>query len=1035
MKKQFLRIVLFLIFISSLTIESTHADTLKKNSTSVQQKDTPVSKITVTGVVTDESGEALLGATVSVKNTANGVVTDEKGKFTLSVASNATLSVSYVGYTTQDIPVNGKKNFDVVLKENENVLDDVIVIGYGTQAKKDLTGSYSALSGNVISDKKTSQLSTALQGTMPGVMVQRTNGAPGTSSTIKIRGITTIGNTNPLIIVDGIYVPNIDDINPNDVESMTVLKDAASAAIYGSRAAAGVILITTKRGKSDKLALSYSFEYGINKPTASPKYVEVTRYMQMENELRWNDAGNGANEYPTHAKDVIDNYYALNKENPDEYPITDWEGMIMKSSAPRQTHTLNISGGTNVVRSNVSFVYDFEDGLYINREFNRITTRINNDFNISKVISASADIYFKRSMYTTPVSVPNELMRVMPAIYPAVWNNGGLADGKGGENPYGAVTYGGTNDQEFNQVGGKVSVDLKPLPGLKFSGAIAPKYNFNKAKKFTKKVNHNSKFNASEITGQINGHQQTNLLESRDDYRDITYLFTADYSATIHRHKFNVMAGYESFSSFTESLTAGRDAYELHEFPYLNVGPLTYRDNSGTASEIAYRSYFGRLSYNFKDRYLVQANIRADGSSRFHPDYRWGTFPSFSAGWNLSEESFMPKIPVLSFLKLRASWGVLGNDRIGNYPYQSMIAFNNGIFYQGDKAVALAGAALQKYAIQGITWETTESTNFGVNMSFFDNRLQLTGDYYTKKTKDMLLELEIPDYIGYENPDQNTGIMRTKGFDLEVSWRDKIGNLTYGISGNLSDFKSRMGDLGGIQFLGDQVKYEGSEFNEWYGYLSDGLYQTQEDLANSPKLNSNVKVGDIKYKDISGPDGVPDGKISPEYDKVLLGGSLPRYLYGANLYLEYKGFDLSVTLQGVGKETVRKDKMSQPLTANYKNIPEFIDGKYWSHYKTDEENLGAEYPRLSNTAASNNYILSDYWLFNGGYLRLKNINLGYSLPEKIVKSLFVKDLRFYVSLNDLYCFNNYPDGWDPEMSSVGSYPIVSSYIFGLSIKF
>jgi TonB-linked SusC/RagA family outer membrane protein len=480
---------------------------------------------------------------------------------------------------------------------------------------------------------------------------------------------------------------------------------------------------------------------------------------------------------------------------------------------------------------------------------------------------------------------------------------------------------------------------------------------------------------------------------------------------------------------------ASRDKYELTTFPYLNLGPLELRDNSGSAWENAYRSYFGRAMYNYKNKYFLQGNVRYDGSSRFHEDYRWGSFPSFSAGWVLTEEPFMQNIPALSFLKLRSSWGRLGNERIGNYPYQATIAFTNALFFQGSNVIAAQTAAQTRYAIQDISWETTESIDLGVDANFFNNRLRITGDYYQKTTKDMLLALEIPDYIGFDNPDQNTGTMDTKGWEAELGWNDKIGEVGYSISANISDFKSVMGDLGGTEFLGDQIKKEGSEFNEWYGYVSDGLFQTAEDLAASPKTSTSVKVGDVKYKDISGPDGVPDGIINSTYDRVLLGGSLPRYMYGANLKLDYKSFDFSMVVQGVGKINTRLEGlMVQPLMENWGAVPKILDGTSWSKYNTDAQNLAAKYPRLSQNNRGNNYAMSDYWLFNGAYLRLKNITLGYNLPTVFAQKISLQKVRVYASASDVLTFNKYPKGWDPEVSSTG-YPITSSYVFGLSVTF
>jgi len=395
----------------------------------------------------------------------------------------------------------------------------------------------------------------------------------------------------------------------------------------------------------------------------------------------------------------------------------------------------------------------------------------------------------------------------------------------------------------------------------------------------------------------------------------------------------------------------------------------------------------------------------------------------------------MKNIPVISFLKLRASWGTLGNERIGNYPYQSTIAFANTLFYQGTNVVAAQTAAQTQYAIRDISWETTQSTDFGMDIHLFDNKLRLSGDYFNKTTKDMLLALEIPDYIGFDNPDQNTGKMSTKGWEAEVNWNDKIGDFGYSISANVSDFKSKMGDLGGTQFIGDQIKKQGSEFNEWYGYRSNGLFQTAEDLAASAKLGNNQKVGDVKYMDLSGPDGIPDGKISPEYDRVLLGGSLPRFLYGTSIKMDYKNFDFGFAFQGVGKINVRQSGlMITPMAANWGNVPKILDGTSWSKYNTEAQNLAAKYPRYSYTNAGTNYAMSDYWLINGAYLRLKNVTLGYTLPASLTKKANIQSVRIYASGSDLFTIDNYPTGWDPEVSESG-YPITSTFLVGLSVSF
>ncbi len=901
--------------------------------------------------------------------------------------------------------------------------------------KSDLTGAVGSVQGEEIADRQTVQISQALQGTMSGLMVTRNNNAPGSSATIRITGYYLDWQQYPLIIVDGVPVDNINDINPDDVQDISVLKDAASASIYGARAAAGVILVTTKRAKEGEIGLQYNVEYGFEKPTQLPEYVNVTRYLQMANELRWNDNGNPENEYPLYSKDMVDNYLSLNAQNPDQYPNTDWTRLILNDNAPRESHVLSLTAGTKTIRSKAIIGYDKTDALYDGRSYERITARFNNDVTINNYLSASLDIYIKRSISKQPSIDPMYNMLISAPVYAATWADGRIAEGKSGNNIYGALKEGGFNNNWYNDVGGKLALDFNPLEGLKFTAVISPSLGYDKGKNFRKKVEYNAADDPTVYGGTLQWNSTTMLSESRNDNYRVTTQFLANYARSFGSHSLNAMAGYENFYAFNENLGASRDQYELTSFPYLNIGPLEFRDNSGSAWENAYRSWFGRVLYNYRNKYFLQGNIRFDASSRFHKDYRWGSFPSFSAGWVLTEESFMKDNSWLSYLKLRGSWGSLGNERIGNYPYQATIAFANALFFQGSNVVSAQTAAQTQYVIQDISWETTESTDFGLDAHFLDNRLRFTGDYFLKTTKDMLLALEIPDYIGFDNPDQNTGKMETKGWEAEVGWNDRAGELGYSISFNISDYKSVMGDLGGTEFLGDQVKFEGSEFNEWYGYRSDGLFQTQEDLDASPKLNSSMRVGDVKYQDISGPDGVPDGKISPEYDKVLLGGSLPRYLFGGNIRMNYKNFDLSVVVQGVGKVNERLEGlMIQPLMENWGHIPKILDGATWSKYNSDQENLNAKYPRLSQNNRGNNYTMSDFWLINGGYLRLKNITLGYNIPPAVIQKMSLQSLRVYGSVSDFLTIDNYPKGWDPEVSASG-YPITASFIFGLSVNF
>ncbi len=991
----------------------------------------------IKGTVFDTEGNPVVGANVIVKGTTTGTITDMDGIFSLEVPKGSTLVVSYIGFTDYAIKVENQKSLAITLKEDIEALDELVVVGYGTMKKKDLTGAVASVKGADLANRKTTQLSTALQGATSGVMVTRDNNAPGATASIKVRGITTISDSSPLVIVDG--VPgDINQVNPEDVESMSVLKDAASASIYGSRAAAGVIVITTKRAKDNDLALNYNFEYGWEMPTVLPDYVGVQDYLRLTNELRYNDNPDGGWNQ-TYTEDQINNWLKYNQTDPDKYPNVDWQEVLLKGSAPRQTHSINLSGGSKKVRTKASFRFDKTDGLYVNKNYERFMIRVNNDFFINKYIEAHLDVNFKRSKSENPLTNPMNLeYRALPPIYAVKWQNGNWGDVKDGNNPMAILHDGGLNTSWHNRIGGKAAIDIKPIDGLVISAVVAPNYNFSKGKNFRKQVPFTYANDPNTIRGYMGGFYTTKLTESRNDNYDVTTQFFANYNKSFDKHNLSAMIGYEDFYAFWENLSASRDQYELDNFPYLDIGPEILRDNSGNAYEYAYRSIFGRVTYNFDSRYLFQVNFRRDGSSRFASDNRWANFPSFSAGWLISEESFWKKLNMdwFSSLKVRGSWGTLGNERIGSYyPYQAALNFGSSLFYKGNDVNSLSSVAQYAYAVKDISWETTETWDIGLDASFFEGRLSFSGDFYKKKTRDMLLNLEIPKFIGYDNPSVNSGTMSTTGYDLEFKWRDQVSDFSYSISANLSDFVSKMGNLGGTEFLGEKVKMEGSQFDEWYGYVSDGLFQTQEEIDNSPLLNKNTKVGDVKYKDISGPDGVPDGRISSEYDKVLLGGSLPRYMFGVNFSAAYKGFDLSMMFQGVGSQNVRiQRRVVEPLYNNWGGIPELIVNDSWSYNNSPEENMDVKYPRLTRNNFSSNIEMSDYWMFNGRYLRMKNLTVGYTLPVSWTKKVSMNSVRFYIAANDLFCLSKYPKGWDPEVNATG-YPITMSVLLGVSVNF
>ena len=1011
-------------------------------SNQAQPKKGPVKK--VSGTIKDSNGEPLIGATVKVKGSSIATVTDIDGNYVIDAPQGSDIEVSYVGFTDQQIHVGSKANYNVILEENANNLEELVVIGYGTVKKKDLTGAVAAVKGDELVNKRTTMLSSALQGTLSGVTVSRTNGSPGSgASSIRVRGITTIGESSPLVIVDGVE-GSLDYVNANDVESISVLKDAAAASIYGSKAAAGVILVTTKRGNdTGKIDLKYTAEFGWEIPTRQPSMVGVTRYLEMNNELMYNDNPTGGF-FQVYTADQTKNWVKYNQTDPNNYPITDWQDMMLKSSASRMTHTLNVSGGNKAVKSIATLSYDEVGGLYEGRGFQRYMFRTNNDFKINDKLSASLDVNIRHAKSKGTNYTPFSDMRKMPAIYPALWDDGRIASGKSGANPYALLTTTGKSVSHSTQIAGKGQLTYKPIKDLSLSAVISPYINYQKSKDFRLASYYTLMDDPETMGGYLDGgslYATNKLTEGRNDDWHVTSQLLANYMHSFGKHDVTVMGGFENYYMKSETLSAARDQYELTNYPYLNIGSEDFQTNSGSGSKYTSNSFFGRLIYSYANRYLFQANVRHDGSSRFAKNYRWGTFPSFSAGWVISEEPFMQKanLPWLSFLKLRASWGKLGNERIGSnyYPYIALMSFGNTLFYNADGSVVSNKTARPGVlAVEDISWETTTSTDLGFDANFFNNRLHLNFDYYWKKTTDMLLAIEIPYSMGYSNPNTNAGKMSTHGYDIDLTWQDKVGDFRYSVSVNFSDYLSKIDYLNNADIIsGGKIKRAGVLFNEYYGYICEGIYQTQDEVNNSATTSSTVTVGDLKYRDISGPDGVPDGKISPEYDRVPLGNSLPRYQYGGNISGSWKGLDLNIAFQGIGKQNAYLSTVQvQPLRDNYGNIPAIIEGKYWSPFNTEAENAAATYPRLSNVSKSNNYATSSFRMFNGSYFRLKNVTLGYTLPAQWTNLIGIDKTRLYVSGSDIFCINNFPKGWDPEMGAT-DYPITTSLVFGIQVNF
>lgn len=1004
----------------------------------------------VTGTVSDSNGP-LAGVMVLNKDNGKWASTDLDGNYTISeIKKGQILEFSFMGYITKKEVWNGQHPYNVLLMEDAMELEETVVIGYGSVKKKDLTGAVGVVNDKIIGQQSTSQLSQSLQGVVPGLSVTRSSSMPGASATIKVRGITTMSDSSPLILVDGMAVSSLDNVPTEDVRQITVLKDAASAAIYGARAASGVILITTKEASEGQLQIGYNGEVSVITPTEFPSYrTGVKEYMEDYNEWAWNDAGNPeGGEYAGYSKELIDNYMSNNAYDPITYPNYDWKSAILKKASMRHKHNVTMTYGNKVIKSRTSASYENADALYKGLSHERLSLRSRNTIKFSEKWSGALDFSFRQATKKDPHSgSPIKAANMYPSIYAGLYPDGRIAPGKEGSfsNTLGALLEGGNKTNVATMASAKISLSYKPVEGLDITANFTPTYSFVKTKDMQKAVPVYDAYDTDVILGYVSGCTANALSELRSDAKTFETQVIATYDKTFaKKHNFNVMAGYEDYMYTYEKLTADTNEMELSMFPYMDLANKNSLNVGGSSYQNAYRSFFGRIMYNYDNRYYLQLNARGDASSRFHKDYRWGFFPSASLGWVVTNEKFMSNVNWLNHLKLRASVGSLGNERIGNYPYQTYITFNKAIMYDsaGTSPVSTMTGAQADYAYKNIHWEKTWSWDAGIDATFLDNRLDFSADYYYKKTTDMLLAVAIPSFTGYSAPDRNAGTMNTRGWEVKLGWADSIGDFSYAVSVNLSDYKSVMGDLGGKQVFNSNgtIITEGEEYCAWYGYKASGLFQNAEEISNSALLVSSVKPGDVKYVDISGPDGTPDGIINDTHDRTVLGSSLPHYIYGGSINLGWKGISFSVLFNGVGHQLSRlTEDMIRPLESQWLPSPSVIrnsDGSrnYWSVYNTDEENLKAKYPRLSHSSGEyNNYKMSDYWLKNSAFLRVKNINLGYTFPKALISKVNLKGLRVYFNVDDPFCFDNYLKGWDPEAGA--STYIARTWTFGLDLKF
>lgn len=993
--------------------------TIKKETASIKNQ-------MVTGKVVDAKGEPVIGATIMEKGTTNGTITDFDGNFTLNVSDNAVLEVSYIGYKHQSFNARAGKNLSITLQEDSEILDEVVVVGYGTQKKVNLTGAVETVKGDIISKQPVAQASQALIGAVPGLTAIQESGQPGEDkASLRIRGMGSISASNdPLILIDGVE-GDINSIDGNDIENISVLKDAASAAIYGSRASNGVILVTTKRGKEGKMSINYKNYFGWSNPTNLPSYLGALDYLK----------------YTGSDQETIDAYREGMKTNPDKYPDTDWVDLLFSETNFQQYHNINVNGGSDKAKVLASISFTDQGANIVNYGFKRYNGRFNSDFKISDKFDINFDLSFSRSdqksSNATLEQIVRETFRIAP-IYPAIYSDGSWADGFSGGNPIAQVRAGGYSKKTHNEFRGLLKLNYHPFDGFNVSFMYAPSYEDVYTKRASKTFEQVIDFDTKTIRkkGDPNSFTQTNERPFNQSLN-----FVVSYSKDIKDHSISALAGYELVKYNYETFSAGRQYYILQDYEVINAGSEEYDYNSGTATQNALVSYFGRINYGYKNRYLLEANIRRDASSRFAKGNRVGIFPSFSAGWRLSEEPFLKNASNLSNLKIRASWGELGNQEIGNdFPYTSSISLDDAKYLIGGKIVN--GAVQKIMANKDIKWETTATTNIGFDLGLFNQRLTLIADYYIRKTKDILLNIPVPAVTGLEAPIQNVGNVENRGWDLTLGWEDRVSDFNYGIRLNVSDVKNEVTNLGGSNTIinGNSIIQLGSPINSIYGYETIGIFQNEEEIKNAPTQFGTLKPGNLRYKDQltvdTDGDGIfdsGDGIINAD-DRVILGNPFPRYSYGIDLNAGYKGFDLAISMQGVGKRDVLLGgDLVYPLF-NAGKIQEWHVKECWS-----QDNTNAKFPILEATSfGSNDVQASSTWLFNASYLRVKNITVGYTIPRHLLSKVGINNLRLYFSGQNLLTFDKLPKGIDPLIpndSQGAIYPISKSFTFGLDVSF
>lgn len=1018
--------------------------------------------LNVSGKVTNKSnGEALSGATITVKGTTTGTKSDANGNFTVNAQTGAVLKISYIGMIEQEVSITSSTTqISVELEPLANSMNEIVVVGYGTQKRSVVTGAISSIKAKDLENVPSNRVEQSLQGRVAGVTIAQNSGQPGSPSTVRVRGLTTFGDggNNPLWVVDGVVVDQggIGYLNQSDIESIEVLKDAASAAIYGTRAATGVILITTKKGKAGKFTVSYNGFYGVSSPDTKLKLLNASQYAAVMNERSVNDGG------------------ALVYADPNSFGAgTDWQDAIFNNDARRYSHELSLSGGSDKSTFYISFGMQDQEGI-VSTDVSRYTRknfRINSTHKISKIFTFGETVGYSHqkseglgntnSEFGGPLSSAINLDPITPLVItdPALagsglyLNKGIIRDPNG--NPYGISTRVGqemTNPVAYVQTRlgrygwsddfvGNAFLEAAVTKNFKIRSSLGGKLAYWGGQGFTP---------IFYLSPTVNNIVRNNYNKTNNNSFNWNIENTVTYTGSLDKHDFTVLLGQ---GAYVENI-GGSSSNTIYNLPVNSYKDASFRFNipqsdreSGTSDFIEHKlsSLFARVNYNYNDKYLVTAIIRRDGSSRFGMNKKYGVFPGVSAGWNVSNENFWKSNKIVSKLKLRANYGVTGNDAISDFGYAAIIAGGYNYTLGYPTQTIITGYAPLSLENPDLHWEETSQADVGFEALLL-NTLTVNFDVYKKKTEGILRPIVIPGYVGVSNlPVSNVATMENSGIELELGYRRKIGEVNISANGNISYLKNNVtyvaadtnfiaGDAS-FQTMGAITRTQvGQPYNAFFGYKSSGIFQNQAEIdaykdKNGSLIQPNAKPGDFRWLDLNG-----DGKItSDNLDKTFLGSSFPKYTFGFTLNADYKGFDFMVFLQGTAGSKIFQGLRRLDIgNANYQTS---ILGRWTGDGTTNE------LPRLSASDPNGNYSkMSDYYLESGDYTRVKLIQLGYSLPNNLIRKIGATRVRFYITGENLFTWTSYT-GYDPEIGGQvlgldrGVYPQARSVLGGVQIQF